>query len=210
MRLMGTGAALIALCLGAAFCAEQPVSPVGATAQPVTSSLISGPAIPGASGVYRSVFGATLRLDYETSQGTLLVRHYPSDDSFEVCGGSQTLPPIVEQLVTDPDFINGVIVALQQTGDVPVLIYLPYDGGKDFCTYLAEDWIYKGTGRLLYHDNNVFFDPSRTNAFGWSGQGMLVDQGGQSYQYNETQFLSVDPGVAIRTIISSLKITPTK
>jgi hypothetical protein len=70
--------------------------------------------------------------------------------------------------------------------------------------------LYKGTGRLLYHDNDYFFDPSRNNAFGWSGEGSVVDRNGRSYRYSESQFISVDPEPFAEHVNRAvMRITPT-
>jgi hypothetical protein len=153
----------------------------------------NGPAIPGSSGVVRFGDQLIIRLDYVTDQGERLVRHYPADDSFEICGGSQSAPVVAEQFVTDPNFINGVVVVLRRSGEIPVLIYPPDDGSKPLCDYLRDDWLFRGTGRLVYNDNNILFDPSRTNAFGWSGAGTVYDRSGNRYRYTEDQLIVVDP-----------------
>jgi hypothetical protein len=159
--------------------------------------------------VFRFGDRALVRLDYFTDEGVRIVRHYPSDDSFEVCGGSQQAPVLEEQYVSDPNAINGVIVVLRKTGEVPVLIYPPNDGTKDFCDYLAEDWLFRGTGRLRYQDNNFFFDPSRTNTFGWRGEGTVYDQSGNRYHYTEEQFFVVDPEpFTVHKISEQLTLTP--
>jgi hypothetical protein len=160
---------------------------------PPSLSFGNGPSVPGSSGVLRLGDQLLVGLVYETNGGVRLVLHFLADDSFEVCGGSQAFPVVAEQFVTDPGLINGVIVALRLSGEVPVLIYPPNDGGKDLCDYLRNDWLFKGTGRLVYNDNNYSFDPSRANAFGWSGQGTVYDPSGNRYRYTEDQLIVVDP-----------------
>ncbi len=147
-------------------------------------NIANGTANPGGSGVYRFGIQAFLRLDYP-DQG-LIVRHFPADDSFERCGGSQMLPTLTEQDVTNPQEAIAVInVLVQAPRDLPVLIYAPFQGDKDFCDYLTHDWLYRGTGRLQYNDNDFTFDPSRTNAFGCHGEGSVVDHDGQQHRYTE-------------------------
>ena len=78
-------------------------------------------------------------------------------------------------------------------GEVPVLMYPDNVNNKPLCDYLRDDWLYKGTGRLRYHDNNLFFDPSRTNVFSWRGEGKVVDRSGRELNYTEEQSFVVDP-----------------
>lgn len=174
-------------------------------------SVASGPAEPGSSGVVRFGDPNFVRLDYETEDGVRIVRHYPADDSFEFCDGSQQLPVLEEQYVTDPNFVNGVIVVLRQTGEVPVLIYPPNDADKPLCEYLQDDWLFKGTGQLIYNDNNFFFDPSRTNFFGWRGEGTVYDRDGRRYRYTEQQGTVSDPDPFIEHVTrSALKLVPVR
>ena len=171
-------------------------------------SFTNGPDNPGASGVVRFGDRLIVRLDYFPDPG-LIVRHYPSDDSFEVCGGSQQAPVVEEQFVSDPNAINGVIVLLRKTGEVPVLMYPEFLDDKPFCDHLRDDWLFKGTGRLRYHDNNLFFDPSRTNAFSWRGEGTVVDRSGKKFNYTEEQSFVVDPeSFAIHVERVKLRLVP--
>ena len=163
----------------------------------------NGPVQPGSSGVMRFGDQFTVRLDYVTDAGVRLVRHYPADDSFEVCGGSQQTPVIPEQFVTDPNLISGVVDLLRRTGEIPVLIYAENSANKPLCDYLREDWLFKGTGRLTYNDNNIFFDPRRTNAFGWRGQGTVYDRSGNRYQYTEEQLTVADPDPFIEHVVQA-------
>ena len=166
-------------------------SEVSAPVEQPLFNFSNGPANPGNSGVFRFQGLFTLRLDYP-DQG-LIVRHYAADNSFEVCGGSQTFPSDDEQAVTDLGQANAVIKLLVQEKNVPVLIYPPYLGDKAFCDFLASDWLYKGTGSLRFNDNNFDFDPSRTDAYRWAGQGTVYDHAGKKHQYNEMQKFTIDP-----------------
>ena len=208
MRHPFTLARAVVLLAGSALlpaCTERSVSaPVD---RPVFS-FTNGPDHPGSSGVFRFGDQLIVRLDYFPDPG-LIVRHYPSDDSFEVCGGSQQTPVVEEQFVSDPNAINGVIVLLRKTGEVPVLIYPDNVNNKPLCDYLRDDWLYKGTGRLRYHDNNLFFDPSRTNVFSWRGEGTVVDRSGKRFNYTEEQSFVVDPeSFAIHVERVKLRLVP--
>jgi hypothetical protein len=64
---------------------------------------------------------------------------------------------------------------------------------EQFCIDLKTKWIYRGTHQLTNHDNNLFFDPGRINAFGWNAQGTVFDRAGQKYSYLESFLGVIDP-----------------
>ena len=148
----------------------------------------NGPANPGHSFVFRSNDGIFLS-SVDDVQG-LVVRHYNTED-IDFCGGS-TAPPTAEaQLVLTP----GGAIYTWRTGVLPVYVYRlsevpPQVVSPQFCIDLKERWIYRGTHKLSNHDNNLFFEPGRTNAFGWNAQGTVFDRAGKQYAYRES-FLGV-------------------
>ena len=147
----------------------------------------NGPANPGLF-VIRSNDGFFLTSVDE--ENDLVVRHYNTED-IDFCGGG-TAPPTAEaQLVLTP----GAAIYTWKTGVLPVYVYRlselpPQDVSEQFCIDLKTKWIYRGTHQLTNHDNNLFGEPTRTNAFGWNAQGTVFDRAGQKYSYRES-FLGV-------------------
>jgi hypothetical protein len=89
----------------------------------------------------------------------------------------------------------GAAIYVWRTGVLPVYVYLlsevpPQEESEQFCQDLVDKWIYRGTHKLTNHDNDLFFDPGRTNAFGYNGQGTVFDRAGKRYSYKES-FLAV-------------------
>ena len=85
-----------------------------------------------------------------------------------------------------------------KTGVLPVYVYRlselpPQDVSEQFCIDLTTKWIYRGTHQLTNHDNNLFGEPTRTNAFGWNAQGTVFDRAGQKYSYRESFLGVADP-----------------
>ena len=189
MRPILLGTARLAAALLVLACGESTVPDPA----PPSLGIVNGPAVPGGSGIIRFADQLIIALGYDTDAGTRFVLHFRADDSFELCGGTQSGPVVAEQFVTSAGLLNGAIVVFGQSGEIPVLIYGELDGSKPFCDFLREDWLLKGTGRLSYNDNDFSVDPSRTNAFGWSGQGTVYDQSGKRYRYTEDQLIVVDP-----------------
>ncbi len=164
-----------------------PAAPTSADPTPEFGTS-NGPVNPGHSFVFRSndqIFLATVD---ETQD--LVVRHYNTED-IDFCGGG-TAPPTAEaQLV----LTTGGAIYTWRTGMLPVYVYRlsevpPQEVSPQFCSDLATKWIYRGTHQLTNHDNNLFFEPGRTNAFGWNAQGKVLDRAGKSYGYRES-FLAV-------------------
>jgi hypothetical protein len=148
----------------------------------------NGPVNPGHSFVFRSNDGIFLTSVDE--ENDLVVRHYNTED-VDFCGGG-TAPPTAEaQLVLTP----GGAIYTWKTGVIPVYVYRlsevpPQDVSDQLCIDLKTKWIYRGTHKLTNHDNNLFFEPGRTDAFGWNAQGTVFDRAGQQYSYRES-FLAV-------------------
>jgi hypothetical protein len=116
----------------------------------------------------------------------LVVRHYNTED-IDFCGGGTARSTAEAQLVLTP----GGAIYTWKTGVLPVYVYRlselpPQDVSEQFCVDLREKWIYRGTHQLHNHDNNLFFEPGPTDAFGWNGQGKVFDRGGKQYSYRES------------------------
>lgn len=163
----------------------------------------NGPENPGHSFVLRfdaGVFlygpgGAPFFLVSEDQAHDLVVRHYNAED-IDFCGGSSPEPSSEAQLVFTP----GAAVYVWKTGVLPVYVYRfsevpPFTGDitEEFCSDLREKWIYRGTHKLLNHDSDLFFDPTRMDAFGWHAEGIVYDRAGGKYAYQESESAVVDP-----------------
>jgi hypothetical protein len=151
----------------------------------------NGPVIPGHSFVIRS--NDEFFLTSVDEANDLVVRHYNTED-IDFCGGG-TAPPTAEaQLVLTP----GAAIYTWKTGVLPVYVYRlsevpPQDVSEQFCIDLTTKWIYRGTHQLTNHDNNLFFDPGRIDAFGWNAQGTVFDRAGKEYSYLESFLGVADP-----------------
>lgn len=183
----------LATLLALAACQSQlPLSTdAGSSDVPVSYGTSNGPATPGHSFVVRSNGGVFLTTVDQAHD--LVVRHYNAED-FMSCGGSSGVPASEAQLVPTP---NGSIY-IWQTGEIPVYVYRlsevpPQQASPEFCADLVAKWIYRGTHQLLNHDNNLLFDPGRTNVYGWSAHGTVFDRAGVAHQYHESSLTVVDP-----------------
>jgi hypothetical protein len=171
---------------------SQPVAPASAgTMQPPAFGTGNGPATPGHSFVLR--FDEAIFLTSADEAQDLVVRHYSAED-IDFCGGSAAEPTAEAQLVLTPK----AAVFHWRTGKLPVYIYRlsevpPQEVSPEFCADLVSKWIYRGTHQLFNHDNNLFFDPTRTNSFGWHATGKVFDRSGRKYQYLESLSAVVDP-----------------
>jgi hypothetical protein len=128
----------------------------------------------------------------DDAQG-LVVRHYNTEDA-DFCGGGSAAPTAEAQLVLTP----GAAIYTWKTGVLPVYVYLlsevpPQTASPEFCSDLKTKWIYKGTHVLSNHDNNLFFEPGRTDAFGYTGIGTVLDRSGRQYAYRESQLAVLVP-----------------
>jgi hypothetical protein len=176
-----------------AACQSPPLSPEagGRVARPTADfTTANGPAAPGHSMVTR--FNGGVFLTSVDEEHDLVVRHYNVED-FVACGGSSPVPPSDAQLVVTPH----ASIYVWQTGTIPVYVYRlsevpPGVASPELCADLATKWIYRGTHQLLNHDNNLTFDPSHTDAFGWNGHGTVYDRAGKAYRYHESSLTVVD------------------
>jgi hypothetical protein len=184
---------VLSLLMGLVACdTARPVGPTGAGSGGVPElGTSNGPINPGHSFVFRSNDGIFLST-VDDANG-LVVRHYNTED-IDFCGGSTPPPTAEAQLVLTP----GAAIYTWRTGELPVYVYRisevpPGDVSPDFCQKLKDKWIYRGTHKLTNHDNNLFFEPGRTNAFGYNGQGTVFDRAGRSYAYRESLLAVLNP-----------------
>ena len=173
----------------------------------------NGPDNPGASIVFRfDNIGGNFLL---TTDGELFVRHFQSDDIF-FCGGSQGFPNWTFNDVWQffPEF-PAVFRELAKSGEIPVFIYPPFPGG-DFCDFLANDWLYKGTHTLVNPDNNFFWflGVGDQDSFGWSAHGFVEDPSGNRFRYTEEFRIIVhgpccDPAdFTINVAVANIRVHP--
>ncbi len=131
----------------------------------------------------------------------LVVRHYNAED-IDFCGGSTSgLESWAFQDVLTP----GAVVELAQSGEIPVYVYrfsevppfvaeeLPPEVLLEVCADLKEKWIYRGTHHFRSHDNDLFGDPTRANAFGFTAEGTVFDRAGGKHAYRESLVFVWDP-----------------
>lgn len=168
------------------------VSPAGDRSDPRPElGTANGPANPGNSFVFRSNDGIFLTTVDETQD--LVIRHYDAGN-IDFCGGTAVFPTAEAQLVLTP----GGAIYVWRTGVLPVYVYRlsevpPQEESPQFCSDLKTKWIYRGTHHLTNHDNNLFFEPGRTNSFGFNGEGKLSDRTGKRFSYRESLLVVVAP-----------------
>jgi hypothetical protein len=194
MRLFPISAALSLLAAGLACEPAQPAAPTAAEPSATPSfGTSNGPANPGNghSFIIRSL--DEFFLSTVDEEQDLVVRHYNTED-IDFCGGSTPVPLAEAQLKLTP----GAAIYHWKTGFIPVYIYRlselpPQDVSPEFCAALKTAWIYRGMHHLRNHDNNLFFDPSRNNSFGWNAQGKVFDRAGVQHSYKESLQVVADP-----------------
>jgi hypothetical protein len=184
------GLFVLSLFLGVAACDQS--RPTAPTSDIPALGTGNGPDHPGHSFVFRSNDGIFLST-VDDAQG-LVVRHYNTEE-IDFCGGADVFPTAEAQIVFTP----GAAVYTWKTGTIPVYIYLlsevppGQEPSEQFCSDLKNKWIYKGTHSLTNHDNNLFFELGRTNAFGFNGQGIVFDQAGKKFSYRESFLAAITP-----------------
>ncbi|MGB5301879.1 MAG: hypothetical protein WBP10_18055 [Thermoanaerobaculia bacterium] len=161
-------------------CDQQPVEPVpDQVAEAPALNFMNGPENPGNSPVYRfRDYGYGSVFDFDRG---LRVRLY---DTFNTvaCGGDADYP-IWDYQDVDGDRVRSI----SQVREVPVVVYpFPNTPGKEFCDFLAEDWLYKGTGYAHINDNNVFWwmGTGGNNSFSVRVNGTVEDPEGNLHQLN--------------------------
>jgi len=182
-------ALLLPLLFGLACDGSKAVAPGGASGAELGTG--NGPANPGNSLVFRSNDG--IFLSSVDEEHGLVVRHYNTED-IDFCGGGTAAPTAEAQIVFTPR----AAIYTWKTGVLPVYVYLlsevpPQDVSASFCSDLKTKWIYKGTHTLKNTDNNLFFEPGRTDAFGWRAQGTVLDRQGKAYSYMESLQAAITP-----------------
>ena len=170
-------------------CDQQPVEPAAEQiAEAPALNFMNGPENPGNSPVYRfndigpnSVFdfagGDWWECGPET--GCLRARLYDTFDTWR-CGGAAD-DPIWDYQDVDGDRLKSV----NQVKEVPIVVYpYPNTPGKSFCDFLAEDWLYKGTGMARVNDNNVFWftGTGGNNTYRTGVNGTVEDREGGVHQ----------------------------
>jgi len=190
-------------------CEAQPTAPpVDQSADAPALSFMNGPMNPGNSGVYR--FQDVTWVWTTDPQRDVGATHYRSDD-WIACGGTQDFVPSDVQLVTNPQGAHDAIHQLAKAGDIPVVIYriseLPGWSDPDaMCAYLAENWLYRGTHRMLVTDNDLFTSGPGANSFGMSAHGTVYDQSGAPCTYSEKQQAVILPDGSFKTTVENIRI----
>ena len=161
-------------------CDQQPVEPApDQVAEAPTFNFTNGPENPGGSDVYRfKWYGAVSITDYE--QG-LRVRLFDTFDTWR-CGGA-TDDPLWDYQDVDGDRVKSV----NQVQEVPLVVYpWPNNPAKSYCDFLAEDWLYRGTGMAAINDNNVYWftGTGGNNTFSTRANGTVEDRAGGLHQFN--------------------------
>lgn len=180
---------VLALAVG---CSDANLPTAGPSESTPTFSVADGPENPGNSLVFKFqnvVFTTTI-----DPEADLVARHYDAINA-PFCDGTD-FPLQDIQWVTDPQHEFEVVRRLVQSdGEIPVVIYRLSEvpPGLPDCDDLANLWLYRGTHRFRGQDNNLFFDPSHTNSWGWNAQGKVYDRAGDRFHYNEHSRFVIDP-----------------
>ena len=150
-------------------------------------NFMNGPENPGNSPIYRfKEYGPNSVFDFERG---LRARLYDTFDTWR-CGGAAD-DPLWDYQDVDGDRVQSV----NQVQEVPIVVYpFPNTPGKSFCDFLAEDWLYKGTGTARVNDNNVFWftGTGGNNTFSTRVNGTVEDRTGGLHQLNATNKVVVN------------------
>jgi hypothetical protein len=185
---------LVLLLLTLASCEEaQSPTPTAISSEGALAfSSASRPTNPGHSAVFR--FEDVLFFETDDPAQDLVVRHYNAADT-DLCGGSSADPLWdFQQVLTE-----AAIVELAKSGTIPIYVYrfseVPpfFEATPEICAALKDQWIYRGTHHIVYHDNNLEGDPTHTNAFGFQAEGTLFDPEGGRHAYRESLQVVADP-----------------
>ena len=163
-------------------CTDQATTPTAMNDGAVAPSFgfLNGPENPGDSPVSRFEFYGPLSIT-DTDQG-LRVRLYDTFNTFR-CGGTADDPFWAYQDVDGVDRLKSI----NTVKEVPVVVYpWPNNPDKEFCDFLAEDWLYRGTGMARVNDNNVFWftGTGGNNSFQTHVNATVVDPAGDAYSLN--------------------------
>lgn len=199
-------ALLATLALVASACERNPVAAEpGPSGPAAVASITSGPANPGQSLVFRSGYDA--EVSAVDAAHDLVDAYY---DPYVVCGGGN-LATFAMQEVSNPAFA-ATVRHLQSAGELPVVIYRwstvqdALNSGTLDCEFLTTQWLYLGTARYTNTDNNVTFDPSRPDSWGWAGTGNVLDPAGGEHHFQEHARFVVDPS-PVRVLQAGVVIT---
>jgi hypothetical protein len=163
---------------------------------------------PGNSGVYR--FQDWTWLWSTDPQRDLMATHLQSDDWLN-CGGTQGFALSDVQFVTNPQGAHDAVHQLAKAGDIPVLIYRISEspGWSDpavMCAFLADDWLYRGTHRMVVTDNDLYTSGPGANSFGMSAHGTVYDPSGTPCTYSEQQHGVVLPDGTLKATVENIRI----
>lgn len=191
MKALRIPAALLLLAALVVGCSDQnaPTASTQTLLNPLFN-FMNGPDNPGKSGVFR--FESVVFVASTDPDRDLLAFHFQADDWIG-CGGSSGFEESDVQWVTNPQEAHEAVKSLAQSGETPVFIYWLSDPEPDFCKFLAENWLYKGTHSVLVHDNDLFVSGPGANSFGWSAHGTVYDPSGTRCKYSENQNALISP-----------------
>jgi len=141
---------------------------------------MNGPEMPGNSPVERWAGGGWISVT-DPDKG-LRARLYDTFNTIR-CGGSADDPDWwdYQDIWSNPD---GILKSHWQANEVPIVVYpWPNTPGKDFCDFLAEDYLAVGTGTAVANDNNVFWftGTGGNNSYGILVKGTVEDGDGNTY-----------------------------
>jgi hypothetical protein len=147
----------------------------------------NGPDSPGNSGVFRFDDGVLIATTTDPARD--LVAYHVFAEDWIGCGGGSGFPLADVQGVETP---NGVIHLVGRYYDIPVYIHRLSDvpvGGtqEEFCDFLANDWLYRGTHDLIYTDSDFLGTANAVASYGWRAHGTVFDPAGEQFHYTEAQ-----------------------
>jgi hypothetical protein len=92
-------------------------------------------------------------------------------------------------LVTNPQEVHEALRVLGSAGEIPIVIYRLSDAPapEQQCEHLQNNWLYKGTHKIRYNDNDFTLDGPGGNSFSFKAQGIVYDPDGAPYRYTENQ-----------------------
>ena len=186
LRIIATCAIAVALIVG---CTEQntPTESAGPSVDP-SFGFLNGPENPGMSGVYRYQDGLWF-LGTNDPTTDLLVWHLAAEDWW-FCDGTEGPPDFDIQNVTNPQGVHDALVQLAKADDLPIYIYRWSEFANStlpWCEKVTDLWLYKGTHRMVYNDNDWNVTGSRGNSYHWNAHGTVYDPDGNEYRYQEQQ-----------------------
>ena len=150
----------------------------------------NGPANPGNSGVFRLDNGILIATTTDPARD--LIAYHVFAEDWVGCGGSSGFPLADVQGVETP---NGVLHLIGKYYDIPVYIHrlsdVPADPA-DFCDFLENAWLYRGTHDLIYTDSDFNGTANAVASYGWRAHGTVFDPAGEQFHYSESQHALFD------------------